>query len=226
MEISFINGTACMKKSPHFTSAAIEKQILDYEYSRLYKQIKESSTGKRSLVEHTQYPPVNAVFYTQLFLLEKVPEPLTLLYAYYDYYSNIVKIYNEDIIFLGRYAKKIDLDARILRTYPSLLRDFHFYLLLVESRLFDEVSYSTSQDLEGKDIIVTKGERQAIVSLMVNTSRSRQFKHTKNHLRHDYKLPELALLLNLNDARQVGDFRLYREEDVSRVEYFLMDLPK
>lgn len=49
----------------------------------------------------------------------------------------------------------------LIKGYRSLVRDLHFYYLLKESGLFDEVKISYLFDLKGKtDILFRKGQKK------------------------------------------------------------------
>ena len=138
--------------------------------------------------------------------------------AYLNYYSNEFKCTRNRVECFG---KSFDIDAlsgRILRTYPSLIIDFDFYLMLVESRKFEQVIYSCMQDIQGKDIIIKDNGKEYIISLFVDTSRSKYFKKVKNLFRHNYSDNEIRLPLKLNGARKCGDFMLCSEQDAERVE--------
>ena len=117
-------------------------------------------------------------------------------------------------------GKKFDMDAlagRILRTYPSLIRDFDFYLLLFESNKFEQVIYSCEKDIEGKDIIIKNHGNEYTVSLFVDTVRSNSFKKINNLFRHKDLGNEIKLPLNLKQARRCGDFMLYSKKDIEFV---------
>lgn len=224
MEIEFKNSSVRMTKAQILTSKEVEEQIRTYNYSDIYEAVKGASAGKNSLAESIHFPPINIVFYAYIFLEGKVPSPIELIGSYYGYYKNELILDGDIVKYAGDSIKKIDIDARLLRTYPSLVRDIHFYLLLVESEIFDEVRYSTTADLKGKDIIVKLGDKTAAISLMVGTNRSRKYKRIKNAYRHSYDLPEIVLQLDLSSAAACGDFLIYRESDVHEIKYSVVNL--
>ena len=65
--------------------------------------------------------------------------------------------------------KKEALIVRILRTYPSLIRDFHFYLLLMEDGYFQDVIYFCKIDIKGNDIVIRCNNNEYVLSLFVDT---------------------------------------------------------
>ncbi|MCP4649616.1 MAG: TaqI family restriction endonuclease [PVC group bacterium] len=119
--------------------------------------------------------------------------------------------------------QKEGLKARVFRTYPSLVRDIHFCLLLKEGNLFAVVLYNEKLDIEnGIDLIVEKNGRFFAVNLFTDTRRA-YMGRTKKHHRHE-KLGDLYYIdlpVQFKGSKQCGDFFLYgereREELLKRV---------
>lgn len=133
---------------------------------------------------------------------------------YYSLNANELVISGEQVLYRDRTFKKLDLDARVLRTYPSLIRDYHFYLMLLKENCFDKVVYSCKNDIAGKDLIVQHKGKEYVVSLFVKTRRSNFFKGIKNAFRHKYDKNEIQVPLDLNSAEKCGDFFVYSTRDV------------
>lgn len=133
---------------------------------------------------------------------------------YYSLNANELVISEEQVLYRNRTFKKLDLDARVLRTYPSLIRDYHFYLMLLKENCFDKVVYSCKNDIAGKDLIVQHKGKEYVVSLFVKTRRSNFFKGIKNAFRHKYDKNEIQVPLDLNAAEKCGDFFVYSARDV------------
>ena len=74
-----------------------------------------------------------------------------------------IKVIDENVVMGGASYNLNALKARILRTYPSLLRDFHFYLMLKECNSFDKVTYSCADDIKGTDITIVHKSKKYVV---------------------------------------------------------------
>lgn len=110
---------------------------------------------------------------------------------------------------------KTGLAARVMRAYPSLMREFGFFLQVRDSHLFDEVRYSLKADYrDGIDLVVVKGGKQYGVALYCGTARSRSWKDHKNLLHSYAAMPQIDVVL---DAKRVHGFAYYDEGDVRRV---------
>ena len=216
-DIRFCNDQAFLHKRHTMTSVELERQIatIDYQgvYSR-YKHIKDENN-----VEREKFPPINYAFFAYVFGHAKVPDTVELQEIYFEMYKNaFAKMDGERIRYNDRLYSLFALRGRILRTYPSLVRDFHFFLLLREDGSFEEVVYSCKNDINGRDIIIRHEGREHEVSLFIETSRSLFFKEMKNRYRHEYGRDEIRVPLNLNRAARCGDFRLYGKNDVLTVK--------
>lgn len=221
IDIKFLNNEVYLLKTHDMTVEEFESQIADFKYTDIYEKYKDIKDELG--VEQTHFPPINIVFYESIFNHSKVIPPQDFVAAYLAYYSDEFKCVGSHVEYFG---KSFDVDAlsgRILRTYPSLIRDFDFYLMLVESQKFDQIIYSCIQDIKGKDIIIKDHGKKYVVSLYVDTNRSTYFKKLKNAFRHKYDDNEIKMPLKLDEARKCGDFMLYSEQDVERIEYDILN---
>ena len=217
LDIRFCNDQAFLQKRNTITSIELERQIaaIDYEgaYSR-YKNIKDEDS-----VEKEKFPPVNYAFFAYVFGHAKIPDTEELQEMYFEMYkTGLARTDDKHVRYKGRVYPLLALQGRILRTYPSLIRDFHFFLLLREDGSFEKVVYSCRNDINGRDIIIKHKGREHEVSLFVETSRSLFFKEMKNRFRHEYGGNEIQVPLNLNKATRCGDFCLYGKNDVLAVK--------
>jgi hypothetical protein len=109
---------------------------------------------------------------------------------------------------------KTGLEARLRRTYPSLVRDVHLNALLKEKGL--QVSYDQETDITGgvDHTVLFKGKTFNIHGY-VGTSRGKFGRRVKNR-RHKFRGIHLDIVLDLGSpsAKKVGDFFLYSEKDV------------
>ena len=154
IEVKFKNNQVFLQKEHDITLKDYEKQILKIRYNDVYENYRNIKDING--VENEMFPPVNFVFYSYLFYYKKVPDTLKIIDVYFKIYKNyfITEEMEKEIIYNGKKYNKDAIIARILRTYPSLIRDFHFYLLLIEDGSFDDVIYSCKADINGKDIII------------------------------------------------------------------------
>lgn len=219
-DIKFMNGEGYLLKNLSFSLCECEDQMKQIDYDQFYDAYRShrDETG----VEKTQFPPIIYAFYSIVFNYCKVPTPIELLDEYYLINATELLVDGEIIIYGDKIFKKIDLDARILRTYPSLIRDYHFYLMLVETGCFDKVVYSCKNDILGKDLVIQHQGREYVVSLFVKTRRSNFFKTIKNAFRHVYDNNEIQLPLDLSSARKCGDFFVYNPSDVESLIHTIL----
>lgn len=218
-DIRLINGIAYLEKKDGtvfekylpISLRKCEEKIETIRYTPYRDALDEEG------VEKTQFPPIIFPFYNTIFCKGWIPYVPTLLAAYYEMYSDEILVNGETVTFQGQTFRKRDVDGRILRTYPSLLRDFHFYLTLVKEDCFDEVCYSCQTDITGKDIVIRHNDYEYEISLFANTKRSRKFKGIKNQYRHTYG-KEIQLSLNMNKAKKCGNIFVYGEEEVEIIK--------
>lgn len=218
-DIRFDYDTACLEYDDgtvHTQHLPISLQQCEANIANIQYYAKQNALDENG-VESTQWPPVVYPFYQMLLAEHRIPFARVLLDAYYKAYSDQITISGEIVCFQGKMFLKKDVDGRILRTYPSLIRDFHFYLMLLEDGCFEELHYSCRADIDGKDIIVKNNDFEYQVSLYVNTKRSRDYKKKKNEYRHEYG-KEIQLPLNMRTARKCGDIYLYGSNDVELVK--------
>ena len=151
-EIRFLNNRQVYYlKDYDITVKKLEAQIEKIKYDAVYCNYKNH---KDTDVENTQFPAVAFVFYKFFFLSDRIPDADEIITSYFLTYSSDLQDCGDTVLFQGRKYNKNALVGRILRTYPSLIRDFHFYLSLVEDGSFDKVIYSYQNDIKGIDITV------------------------------------------------------------------------
>lgn len=103
-----------------------------------------------------------------------------------------------------RYVRRMTYDThaalkgRLLRTYPSLVRDVHFYHFLRESGCFEKVLFVLKYDIEEKvdSFVKYRGEWYGL-QLYINTARSRSYAALKPGRRPSNSRPITAKLVPL-----------------------------
>ena len=201
-------------------SVILENTIREYPYTG-EKRIKDD------IAENTKFPPIVAIFYSFVFDYDNVPSPEELidLYLSQDFFSDagpdsITVNYQSKIVTVN----KEGLTTRILRTYPSLMRDLHFYFLCVESQKFEYVYYSVKDDFEyGVDVRVNYNGILYEVALLQNTSRAKQFREKKKQRHNGKNADAIYIELDPDESKRCGDYNLYTEK---HVEYLIDEIKK
>jgi len=200
-DISIKDGKWVVERSDLLNLTDIEKQISELKYSGI-------GLTKDELIEQTKFPPFMQVFYYLVYQLRSIPDEQRFFSEYIKWID--ADIQNEEIFkFKGQEFNLSGLKARLLRTYPSLIRDIHFYYFLLEKSNFEKITYSLKNDYwYGIDIRVTRDDLDFCISLLIDTPRSRFFKEKKEK-RHDYtKIKEIILDVNFYELNKIGDFYL------------------
>ena len=217
IDIKFYNNETYLLKKNSITSSKIEKIISKYSYSG-EKLIKDE------LVENSKLPPFITIFYKFIFEKDNIPTEEELfnyyLISYYDTINDKECIIKKSLsdIYCNQTLNINGIKARLLRSYPSFIRDFHFYCLCSESNLFSKVVYSLNTDyFDGYDLLIDyKGNRYA-VSLFIETNRGNYYKYRKQN-RHKYdQYKEIILKINKSECKNVGRFYLYTPEHVKNL---------
>lgn len=105
------------------------------------------------------------------------------------------------------------LEHRFLRAYPSILRDFHFFLQARESSLFDEVAYSLTADVvDGVDIGLRVADHWTGACLRLDSRRSDEYNLIKKGQRHPNRArlcDVVEVTLKREACTKAGDYWLY-----------------
>lgn len=191
-------------KELSLTSPSLEQALMSFKYEGENK-IKEPE------VENLQIPPFATVFYGFVFDNDMAPSPTQFIEKYLS--SSCFEYLPNGQIRVN-YAEKstiVSLEGlvgRVLRAYPSIVRDLHFYLMAKESNLFQYVMYSVKNDYDKKiDIQVKYNDQLFNVGLLLSSKRSLFFK-AKKFFRHE-DVDVIYIELKKEDARWVGDYMLY-----------------
>ncbi|MCZ4409981.1 hypothetical protein O3Q51_14260 [Cryomorphaceae bacterium 1068] len=193
---------------------------LDISLSQAEQQIAELSysgvgLSKDPKVEKAKLLPFALAFYYHLFSQRSIPTEKELFDRYVSFSGREEE--NEIIIEEERYSKT-GLRARLLRTYPSLIRDFHLYLMLQESNRFQSVGYSLSKDYyDGLDLSLNHSGQAFHLSVYLQTKRSAEFKK-KKYTRHDYiGVKEIAIPLEFNSMEKLGQIYVCTDAHIQTV---------
>src|SRR5258708_16796101 len=168
--------------------------------------------------------------------------PLTFLpnrYSHWEFaafpnmaaiYSNLARtcIVPEQDVFAGAVAAQMDqiendeVIARAYRSYPALVRQHYFSLVLKEH--FPLVVRSEQLDLDGVDILVVEGGRAYGIALSVETSAAHAWQSVKEkrHPQSPETLPVLFLYARRTDFC-VGRFWLHYPDQWLEVRRWIDD---
>jgi hypothetical protein len=190
------------------TRCEIEKQV---------KEINYTGCGRKrdATLEATCLPPFILAFYSFIFDEMKIPTEEEL----FSYYTKKFLITNDDDsyilnTFYGNVVLNKDaLLGRMLRSYLSLVRDFHFYAVCTESKLFDKVIYSMNQDyFNGVDLLLVYNKKLFNIDMFIDTPNARTYR-LKKQFRHIHtNIPKIELkvpILSKKDISLYSDSTLY-----------------
>lgn len=217
IDFQIVNNQFILIKKITLSTKIIEESLRAYPY-RGQKRIKDD------VVENYRLPSIAQVFYSFV-LMNQIPSPETLCQAYIHTHF-IVQKHNQCQLKGTNQQFLLDsIKARVYRTYPSLIRDLHFYFLCKESGEFDEVIYSFSADIyDGIDLKVIYNEREFAISLYVSTPRSKEFKQKKYGRHQPLSIPEICIEIDpFNPKYYVGDYALYQKEHVLLLKQKMME---
>jgi hypothetical protein len=212
-DVMFASGYAYVKKVSTITVEKMVEQVRKIQYNP-----KEYSETKDDKTENAQLPPFNLIFFRYVMNCNAIPGSEKFIEeCIRNYFEKLeegyrIKVSGFDNQTCFEYAA---LKGRIMRTYPSLIRDFYFYLVCLESKQFDEVKYSIYNDYyKGIDLKIVYKRTPYFVSIHVATRRGDSFKNLK-YSRHRYdKKSEIVLRLDMSSMEKVGDIYLPRKESL------------
>lgn len=125
IEVRFRNDQAYLLKTHNKSVEKFENLISSFKCSETYEKYKNSKDEYG--VEKDQFPAVNIVFYEHIFSTSQVIPPQDFVNIYLNYYGSLFEHADDQIEYCGKIYNAADFAGRILRTYPSLIRDFDFY---------------------------------------------------------------------------------------------------
>lgn len=172
--LQIVNGK--LNTTPEWNVKKIYEEVLSletYTYSSYYDNELEKDC--------TYFYPFQKFFLQQTLLANKLLSHNSFATQYEAHHT---KILNETYIQVhNKNYSGEGLKSHIQRTYPSLIRDFHFYYLLIESGQFKEVKYCYDLDTKQKiDIaLITQDDKQINLRLFVDTPKSKFYYEQKNN---------------------------------------------
>lgn len=213
LNVEIFNGHIRQVKDLSLTAETLEQLLSDYKYSG-------EGRIRDPAVEDLQFPPIALTFYSVLYETGLPPTDMALVEAYLAQEDYFAYLPGEKVsVTYGGRTTSVSLDgliARILRTYPSLIRDLHFFLLARDCGHFSAVRYSADADFaQGVDIKVQYNGAWYNVGLCLSSKRSLFYKARKA-FRHK-PIDIIYIELEQKDAKIVGDYMLYSEQHINQL---------
>lgn len=188
----------------NFTSKDIEEKIKNFKLNFIQYRNPD--------VEHKiQFPMFLTCFYDNILQTQQVLDQRGFAVTYVK--SNLEWLRKQN------FSKEIKqgLIARIFRTYPSLIRDLHFSLMLKEKNEYKNVLYNMKLDtVHGIDVILEYKNKLFGISLFTNTRNANEFRNNKlkRHVRFD-NINYIELPVNFHGSNKCGDFYLYGTREIN-----------
>lgn len=220
LDVRLEGDTATLIRQKRWISSEIEEEVARFRYSG-------ENLIKDPEVEKAKLPPFALAFYKFIFFKNRLPDEVEFWNYYLGQHFTAVDVQYIQFLqkgILKRYLAE-SVKARMLRSYPSLIRDFHFFVLCQESRLFECVSYSLRDDyFRGIDLTISYQNRLFRVSVMLNSERSRAYKVQKYARHAESPENEVLMLFDLyKNANVKGQIKLFSPR---HVEELLIELQK
>lgn len=214
VEIRLEKESVLYERKITWTSGLIEQQVATLNYSG-------ENLVRDAEVEKAKLPPFALAFYKFLFFKGQLPTEQELWTQYLSAHFGVLdetrihyfrkgtwRIYNADAV-----------KARLLRSFPSLIRDFHFFVLCQESGRFQEVKYSLRDDyFNGVDLTLTYHHTTFRVAVMLNSERARQFKEQKYSRHVTTSEQEVIVLFDLpRNEQNKGKIKLFSPQHIQQL---------
>lgn len=219
-DIGLSNGESFYNVPFNLSVAEIEKQIeqLDYNFGVPYDERYDT----------LRLPLMSAPWADFIVKNNRIPGELEFYHYYIWFYQGTYNTLTDDLSVVREKTVKylrgigdenpdqdIAIKLRLHKAYPSLIRDIHFFLMCLDSEVFDDVQYSIRYDaLHNTDVLLgvkdEKGEFHKIeVALFVDSDRGYEWFQTKEVSESQYAIP---VQLNEEACKKVGKFYLLKWE--------------
>lgn len=186
------------------TSSEIERQVVSYTLS--FPQIRDQKVERG-----IKFPQFVSAFYNFIYKEKRLPTQQNFCDFYFAVNHSFFVAHNfSEAILLG-------LRARIFRTYPSLVRDFHFNKILSELARDYKIIYNSILDIEHDiDTMLIKGDQYWAACLYTETKRANIAREWKEH-RHErfLNVHYIELPVTLGEDNKHGQFFLYGEREMN-----------
>lgn len=173
-----------------------------------------------SIAEENPFPDQASIFWQLCEELQRPPTQGEFCRRFYDTYKNSGKKWAH--LFDDQWTKW-GAEARVRRTYPSFVREYHLDWLL--KHVFGEtaVDRHACLDHQGVDFLVRVDKEWFPVRTYVQTKRSKEFAKDKSENRHKGLEGAVDLILSLQKGREVGMFKVYHIDQVRELREILRE---
>jgi len=177
------------------------------------KLIFKPENERREIEDNENFPPFVIAFNKYL----KENNTIILQKDFFKYYCKLN--FNNSVvnaIITNRETCRA-LETRILRAYPSYVRDVLLYENLKRRGL--NVVFNEEQDLKGIDITyINKKGKEIYIHCYVQSASGEHYRQIKKEFRHNYEdRINLELKLNRSYCRNFGDFKFYRSSQIENL---------
>ena len=113
--------------------------------------------------------------------------------------------------------------GRLSRVYPSLVREFHLFLMLQENQTLKDhnakIVRDTELDKSGIDVLITVREKPFGIKIFQGTVNSRRWKKIKEKYRdsHSKDIEVINAIFVWKKGKDVNNYLLYRPEDAEEI---------
>ncbi|MCP1382559.1 hypothetical protein [Runella salmonicolor] len=214
IDVIFEGEEVLLIKQKKWTTKELEDQVANLHYSG-------ENLPKDPAVEKARLPPFALSFYKFVFFKSRLPDETELWNYYLKQHfppvdGNCIQVYIRGV---EKTFAADSVKARMLRSYPSLVRDFHFYVLCLTSDRFEHVRYSLHKDyFDGIDLCVVYAGVEFQVSILLNSPRAQMYK-TQKYKRHGERPQnEVIMLFDLTRySHEKGKIKLFSEKHVQEL---------
>lgn len=157
-----------------------------------------------------QFPMFIPTFYRHVLRTQSIPNQNEFWALYKTEHMQTLANHNDDILWA--------LQARVFRTYPSIVRDIHFGLLLKNKLVNHRVLYNLKLDIEeGIDLMAIHGDRYWAINLFINSARAQFGRSVKENRHVKFDNVHYVEVPASYNTYQVGQFFLYGQAEYNMV---------
>lgn len=187
----------------HLTSTDIQRQVVSYPLTFLREWNSE--------VEYKiSFPAFVIAFYDFIYKNKRVPSQQ----QFFDYYIT----FNHDYFTAAKFSQYIIncLKARVFRSYPTLVREFHFNKLLTEKAPEYKIVYNDYLDIKHDiDTLLIRDGQYWAACLYTKTKRALQARDLKETRHQRFSnVHYIEFPVNFDNKRKLGDFFLYGKQEM------------
>ena len=193
------------------TSKSIEENLLQLKFE-------DKNNIIDSKIEYSRMPSLSKIFYIMVFNNKYIPnvESLFNMYIQSCFIENKDHTYSEKD-FSIKYPKRysyIGLKSRVYNDYLLLIKYYHFYLMLNESRKFDKVIYSIKNEIhKGLNLNISYNNKYYRILVYINGTVSIDRKNGNREYINIYKLE-----MNDNLQYKINNFNIFNKKIIEIIE--------